>query len=106
MFKVTSEFDQDIGTWNVARVESFGSSCSNAAYGTSCEASTLGGMFFEALKFNRDLSNWNVASATDMYGAADLHTRAPLLLQPYMYVSVASSAGVACSPRLGSSIET
>jgi surface protein len=67
MFKVASEFDQDIGTWNVARVESFGRSCSSAASGTSCEASTLGGMFFEALKFNRDLRNWNVASVTDMY---------------------------------------
>jgi surface protein len=95
MFKVTSEFDQDIGTWNVARVESFGSYSSGAAVITS--STTLGGMFFEALKFNRDLSNWNVASATDMYGAANLHTRAPLLLQPYMYVRVASSAGVACS---------
>ena len=102
MFKVASEFDRDIGTWNVARVKSFGSYCSKAI----CDASTLGGMFFEALKFNRDLSNWNVASATDMYGAADLHTRAPLLLQPYMYVRVASSAGVACSSRRGNSIET
>ena len=44
----TTNFNQDIGSWNTAAV-------TNMSY-----------MFFSATAFNRDIGNWNTAAVTDM----------------------------------------
>ncbi len=48
----TSAFNINIGSWNTAR------------------ATTMGGMFYEAVAFNQDISSWNVASVTTFTGGS------------------------------------
>jgi surface protein len=48
MFAVASNFNQNIGNWNVGNLLS------------------MGGMFTQATKFNQNIGNWNVSNVTNM----------------------------------------
>ena len=50
MFYNATNFNQDIGMWNVSNV------------------TNMNGMFINATSFNQPLNNWNVSSVTDMSG--------------------------------------
>ena len=47
MFALTSDFNADIGNWDVSNVE------------------VMSGMFFNAGTFNRDLARWDTAKVRD-----------------------------------------
>jgi surface protein len=90
MFSSAENFNKDISNWNVSKVTNMSFMFFNASafdnggqpfQSTSTFSTSLGesggltnktinmaGMFFNAIKFNQDISSWNVSKVTDISG--------------------------------------
>ena len=74
MYRETTNFNQDLGSWDVSTVTNMGrmfyyASNFNQDIGSwdVSNVTNMDRMFQEATNFNQDLSSWDVSNVTDMY---------------------------------------
>nr|WP_321410780.1 BspA family leucine-rich repeat surface protein [uncultured Allomuricauda sp.] len=77
VFGYASSFNQPLNNWDVSNVIDFHAAFAGTPFNQplnnwdTSSASTMGGMFSDAVNFNQDISNWDTSSVIEMSGMFD-----------------------------------